>query len=60
MHADFLPGSCLVPACCCRRCLEDKAREVNITDTSGFYGSSLFSSSGFELDRSAGVIVYHC
>ncbi|KAF6250945.1 minichromosome maintenance protein 2 [Scenedesmus sp. NREL 46B-D3] len=42
------------------RCLEDKAREVNITDTSGFYGSSLFSSSGFELDRSAGVIVYHC
>ncbi|WIA33492.1 hypothetical protein OEZ86_006619 [Tetradesmus obliquus] len=42
------------------RCLEDKAREVNISDTSGFYSSDLFSSSGFELDRSAGVIVYHC
>lgn len=41
------------------RCLEDKAREVNITDVVDFYKSSTFTGSGFELDRSAGVIVYH-
>lgn len=42
-----------------RRCLEDKAREVNITDIAGFYSSGTFTGSGFQLDRNAGVIVYH-
>jgi len=41
------------------RCLEDKAREVNITDISSFYNSREFAGSGFEVDRAAGIIVYH-
>jgi hypothetical protein len=40
------------------RCLEDKAREVNIADLAGFYSSNTFTGAGFQLDRSAGVIVY--
>jgi hypothetical protein len=40
------------------RCLEDKAREVNITDLAGFLGSATFSGAGFSLDSAAGVIEF--
>lgn len=40
------------------RCLEDKAREINISDCVEFYNSNTFMGAGFQLDRSAGIIVY--
>eukprot|EP00878_Enallax_costatus_P046886 GHUV01057201.1.p3 GENE.GHUV01057201.1~~GHUV01057201.1.p3 ORF type:complete len:135 (+),score=55.70 GHUV01057201.1:961-1365(+) len=40
------------------RCLEDKAREINITDCADFYSSNTFMGAGFMLDRSARTIVY--
>lgn len=42
-----------------RRCLEDKAREMNISDLASFYGSNTFMGAGFQLDKSQGVIAYH-
>lgn len=41
------------------RSLEDKAREMNISDMAGFYSSTTFSGAGFQLDKSQGVIAYH-
>ncbi len=39
------------------RSLEDKAREYNIADVSGFLASREFRDSGFVLQRDAGRVV---
>lgn len=44
------------PAC---RSLEDKAREMNISDLASFYGSNTFTGAGFQLDKTQNVIAYH-
>lgn len=46
-------------ALCVCRCLEDKAREMNISDLASFYGSTTFTGAGFQLDHTQGVIAYH-
>lgn len=46
------------PVCVCR-CLEDKAREMNISDLASFYGSTTFTGAGFQLDRAQSSIAYH-
>lgn len=55
----FVTHICCPSSFFLRRCLEDKAREMNISDLAGFYGSTMFTRAGFQLDRSQGVIAYH-
>ena len=40
------------------RLLEDKARELQISDLPGFYASDLFRGQGFRLDQGAATIVF--
>ena len=40
------------------RLLEDKARELQISDLPGFYASDAFRGQGFKLDQGAASIVF--